>query len=131
MRSGFADVADAANSPAMIAPARGLQSHREMFLIVDKDQILRRGRFHTGHGTHLGAAVANQAGSDRLSNLLQRALHGSHCIAARSKEGRADGTKGSVKDSPRLPPDRIYGTVQVFLPWHMMKVPWPTQLASP
>ena len=34
-------------------------------------------------------ALANQAGSDCLSDLLQRALHGSHCIAAGYEEGRA------------------------------------------
>jgi hypothetical protein len=38
-------------------------------------------------------AVANQTGSDRLSDLLREALHGFHCIAARSEDGRRVGEK--------------------------------------
>ncbi len=64
----------AGNGPSKFArnhgTRAGLQSRRQMFLIVDEDKILGRCRFHAGHGTHFGPALANQAGSDCLSDLL-------------------------------------------------------------
>ena len=48
-----------------------LQSRRQMFLIFDKNQIVGRRRFDTGHGGDLGADIANQAGADGFGDLLR------------------------------------------------------------
>src|SRR5450631_2075092 len=70
-----------------------LQSRCQVLLILNEDDVPGCRRLHAGHRTDFGATVAKQAGSDRLGDLLESALHGSHCIAARQVDGRAEGSE--------------------------------------
>ena len=66
-----------------------LQRRCQMLFIVDEDKIIGRGRFDAGHGADLRSAIADQACADGFGDLLQGALHRSHCIAAGQEDGRA------------------------------------------
>lgn len=59
-----------------------LQSGGQMFRVLDENNVVPRGRLDAGDSAEFNRAIANQAGSDCLSDLLQRALHGFQCIAA-------------------------------------------------
>ena len=52
------------------------QSSREMLLIFDKNKIVGTSGFQAGHSADFYLAITDQAGSDPVRNLLQRALHG-------------------------------------------------------
>jgi len=53
-----------------------LQSCGQMYLILDENQTLLPSRVDAGNVTHRDAAIANQAGSHGLSDLVQCARYG-------------------------------------------------------
>jgi len=85
-----------------------LQSRRQMFFIVDENQIVGRRRSDARHSVDYDFGVPDQAGSDRLGDVLQRALHGSHCIAAGRGEGRAVELDGENERKRRLRSFRVH-----------------------
>ena len=58
-----------------------------MLLVCDEHEIPRSSRLQTGHTAYFEVTIANQADMQCLGNLLDGALHGSHCIAAGFAEG--------------------------------------------
>src|SRR5579864_3184158 len=96
----------------------GFQRPREMFLIIDEDQMIPRRRFEARHAGDFNLAVANQARLQRLRDLTNRALHSSHCIAEMQDEERVGYSGFLIAAAAAV-------GVQVAVPWHMMKFPLP------
>src|SRR5439155_19347119 len=70
----------------------------EVLGILHKHQVIARRRGNTSHPTNLDSAVSAQPRPDSLCDLLQRAPHALHCIAA----GRADESSGRYCSESKL-----------------------------
>src|SRR5258707_2112549 len=74
------------------------QGLSKILFVLDKNQLVLLGRYNARHGPYLNTPVAAQPRLHSVSNLLQRVLHASHCIAAATTEGSASAT------TPAIPP---------------------------
>ena len=91
----------------------GLQGRRQMFFVLDKNQVVREGRCHAGDTGHFNTSIADQSGFHHVSDVLQRALHGFHCIAAPRRKKATCGRKKRRHGQSEPPRLQFYGTVQV------------------
>src|SRR5947209_4662827 len=80
-------------------PGPRRQSCGQVLLVFDEYKIGRPCRLNAGHVADLNAAIADQAGPHGVTNVLQRARHGSHCIAPLEKK-KAGRNKSQARGWP-------------------------------
>src|SRR5580765_7479792 len=90
----------------------------EVLLILDEDEMVRRCRLKARHAIDFSIMASAETRLDLTSDVLKRALHGSHCIAVERKEERR--CYSCFLDAKTAA--AVVG-VHVLLSWHMINVP--------
>ena len=72
----------------------GRQSGGQMLLDFDEDKIRSLRRTDAGNAADFDTTVADESSTNRISNLLQRGCHRSHCIAADQGKKSAPSPEG-------------------------------------